>query len=229
MRIYRPVRSDRITQRFHDDKACVDVDPQGLLIFPPRVSARRGDSCGDGRASFYGSMGMKGHGGHDFAAWAGEPVYHSVVADTLWRVEYDSDPTGGIGIDVCSTGRIAVPLPDHPQAQSEWHAHGGKLFAKFRYWHAVENVAAEKMIFPLPGEFIQRAGMTGGATGVHVHMGMKYCMDDGRTLDSDNGYFGNVDMEPFFVNEFILNIIKGREAPLTFADRFNKFLFTLHI
>lgn len=228
MKIYRPVQSNRIAQEFHDNKACARVDADGNIAYPVQVFAKTGGSCGTGARGFYEAMGMLGHGGTDFATWLGEPVFHSVIADTLWETETDEDSAGGIGMDVFSKDLVALDiLPDGSgnEARAFYTSHGGKMFVKFRYWHARENIAVGEV---MSGGLIQRSGMSGGASGCHVHFGMKFVDEEGRTLDADNGYFGNVDSSPFFENKFILDIVGVKDTTkLSFAESLRKAFFCI--
>jgi len=47
-------------------------------------------------------------------------------------------------------------------------------------------------------------GNTGFSTGNHLHLGLKRVDENGKTINKDNGYFGAIDPEPYFVNEFVL-------------------------
>jgi len=86
--IYRPIKSNLITQGFGESKACISMN--GKVV-------RKKGECQEGFMDFYESMGMKGHNGWDLACWHGEPVYHS-GDEGIMKTEIDY--MGGVGVDV---------------------------------------------------------------------------------------------------------------------------------
>ena len=74
--IFRPTRSNFLTQPFGVNMAFVKVDSRGYPIRPFKVKGAIDGKCPEGYIPFYKAIGMKGHNGLDFALWYGEPVYH---------------------------------------------------------------------------------------------------------------------------------------------------------
>jgi len=65
-----------------------------------------------------------------------------------------------------------------------------------------------------------------------VHFSMKFVREDGRTLDTDNGYNGNVSFDRWYVNSFILENIPQdtiEKIKLTYSELMNKLSFILKL
>lgn len=69
MKIYRAVKTNRITQLF-----------------------------GENKVPFYKQLGMKGHNGIDFKCWSGEPVVHACDWDGWAYTEVDRDGGVGVNV-----------------------------------------------------------------------------------------------------------------------------------
>lgn len=212
MKIFRPVRDAQMTQRFGERKACITSG--GAVIY------KRSLTCPIGSQDFYESLGMKGHNGTDFATYVGEKLYFPVVAHTTWRSVDASDWSGGLGIDVISNAPISSLLiaPEGEYAHKVYLE--GKLHVKFRFWH-LNRVWADPDVFI--GEEIGQCGNTGASSAPHLHMSMKFCTQDGTTLDDNNGYDGAVSFEPYYIDQFILEHLL-RDMPVSPQDQINRFL-----
>lgn len=143
--------------------------------------------CPVGYKKFYPLIGLKGHNGYDFVAYHGEPVYHSGNYDGWMRTEVDKD--GGIGVRVISND----PLIDGKHVQ-------------LLYWHLKSIVGYDKKPVSC-GDLIGYADSTGASSGDHVHWAPKLCNSKGVTLNADNGYAGAFDPRPYFVNEFVIDVL----------------------
>lgn len=180
MQIYRPIKSDRVTQGFGENKACLD---RMMKI----ATVNSAGFCPAGYQSLYRMLGMLGHNGIDIASYDGEPCYFSTLDDTEWFAKNETDGRGGVGVEIIST----TPIDGE--------------YVKFIFWHLKKSLVADgqKVIF---GQKIGLCDNTGYSTGPHLHWGMKYCKADGIGKNKDNGYLGAV---PFkYANTFVLQMIK---------------------
>jgi len=173
LKLYRPLVSNRVSQLFGANDAC--VTNHGAI-----VSTRHGD-CPANSKPFYKSLNMDGHSGIDFAGILGEEVYHNGMYDGWMRTEIDSQ--GGIGVDVVSN--TPVKLLD-----------GREVYVKIRHWHLKSTVGFEGKQVKF-GQVIGLAGSTGASSGVHDHLGLKVCDKNGMALEKGNGYFGAIDPMPY--------------------------------
>ena len=176
LQMYRPTISNRLTQKFGDNRAC--IYPNGKIV------GKRGMVCPAGSQDFYKSIGMKAHNGQDWAAWHGEPVFHCATFPGKMKIEKDF--SGGIGVDVISL----EPIEFIQYRDGKKYAY--KDHVKIRYWHLKAPVGYDGKIVHL-GEQIGLADNTGSSSGDHVHLGAKRCTPDGESLDPNNGYTGAFD------------------------------------
>jgi len=216
MKIYRPVKTNWKTQGFGESLACAKLDPSGKVIRPFKITSKSASAtCPVGTIDFYsGALGMMGHNGEDWSTKYKEDCHFPVEADTDWFAMTEVDKDGGIGIDVCSTRRILIdelPAQAGPQARAEWEKHDKMLFVKFRFWHHQSSLKVNKEGVRL-GEKIGLCDSTGASGGDHLHWSMKFVSETGKTLDANNGYTGAVDFSHWFVNIYILDELKKREA-----------------
>lgn len=177
LKLYRPLISNRLTQKFAANLAC--VYPNG------RVTSKRSNLCPNGSKEFYPSIGMKGHSGLDFAAYSGEPVFHAGTYDGILKIEKDFQ--GGIGVDVVSKNKIE--LKD-----------GYYGYVKTRYWHLKAPVGWDGKEIKF-GEQIGLADNTGASSGDHLHFGLKKCDKYGNAIEKGNGYNGAIDPLPYMTLE----------------------------
>lgn len=181
LKLYRPVLSNKVTQKFGDSRAC--VYPSGKI-----VNKRADGSCPAGSRSFYESIGMKAHNGIDMSTWHGEPVFHCATYEGVMKIE--KDRAGGIGVDVISKEPVTVTF---------WHGSRKEVYnghVKCRYWHLKAPVGYDGKVVKL-GETIGLADNTGASSGDHLHFGIKKCDAQGRSTEPGNGYTGAFDPTPF--------------------------------
>lgn len=180
LQLYRPVISNKLTQRFAENKAC--IYPNGKVV------GKKGGVCPGSSKLFYPSIGMKGHSGLDFSTWHGEPVFHNATFPGFIRIEKDFD--GGIGVDVISESPVEVTF---------WHGSRKEVYfghVKCRYWHLKAPVGWDGKYVKL-GEQIGLADNTGASSADHLHYGIKKCDKNGTASEPNNGYYGAFDPLPY--------------------------------
>lgn len=215
MKIYRPVKSDHIFQKFGENKACTKLGSDNKPIRPFQVIGTNTDNvCPIGYTSFYAAIGMKGHNGVDSQTYHGEPIYFPVDAPGIqWEAATEVDQDGGIGVRVRSTTPVAL---DHlpPQAvgslnmiQTQYAMYSGAVYLEFLFWHLLTVDVYDKKPIKL-GDRLGWADSTGASAGDHLHWALKISSDTSWfTLDGDNGYTGAIDFMDWFDNRFVLDII----------------------
>lgn len=193
LKIYRPIRSSRVSQPFGANHAC--IHPSGQVV------TRRAAECPTGSVPFYKSLGMDGHNGIDYPAIEGENVVHAATYDGWMHTEVDS--AGGIGVDVISNEPLfflgkpptGLKLPTVVQNGVE----GFLCHVKLRSWHLKTVIGWEGRQVK-HGQVIGLAGNTGASSGPHLHFGFKYCDKNGKSL-LRNAYSGASDPAPFLNNQ----------------------------
>ena len=206
MKIYRPIATNKITQRFGENKACIRIYP------PIKIIYKTGLLCPTGYTDFYSKSGLIGHNGYDFKAWRGEPVYFPVVGDfgrvDGWTAMNEVDSNGGRGVNVFS-----------PQS-------GLGEFKKFRFWHLKSSAVDDDQQIKT-GQLLGYADSTGASSSDHVHCDMKIVDSEKNSLNTENGYFGAVDFTPDFENRFILDVLGIRPPEFGFWQRLQNYLAML--
>lgn len=192
MKIYRPILSNRLCQRFGENLAMAKLDNESEPIRPFIIRTIPPTGIPDGWVSFYKVLGMEGHNGEDWGTYHGEPLFFPVDCEQAngWYSKEASDLDGGLGVDVISNDPISI--------------NGKTSHVKFRFWHLKE---AWKDIDIKFGELIGYCDNTGASSGDHLHWGMKLCDKDGNATEPFNGYYGGMDFSPYFENHFVLDVI----------------------
>jgi len=193
LQIFRPTISKKITQGWGENKAC--INNQGKIFGVSTV-------CPAGSQSFYKSVGMNGHNGLDIATITGEDIYHSATFDGWTLNEIDS--AGGIGVDVVSNEPLffAMPIPTELINSAVPVEGGFTHYVKMRYHHLSKAVGHDKKQVTV-GTVIGLAGNTGASSGPHLHFAPKWCLPDGRSVASNNGYYGAFDPKPYYNHEVL--------------------------
>src|SRR5210317_1434735 len=127
MIIYRPIQSNRLTQSFGENKACVRLK-DGQPIRPFQVVGTQSGTCPANTIPFYQAINMKGHNGWDHATWNGEPLYFPVDAGIKWWSRSSVDADGGVGVDIFSSTRVyleELPPQAGKLARKEWEENQG--------------------------------------------------------------------------------------------------------
>ena len=197
LKIYRALKSPWLGQKFGDSKACCKWSITSNRPVMPWVIVAKNSAglCPPGYKSFYEEgLKQKGHNGQDWTAYFREPIYFNVVADTEWQVlERGEDLGYGKYLEI----RSLSPVLD------------GK-HVKFIYVHAHKNLApvGSKVV---AGQHIQEANSTGASSGHHLHFGMKFCDEDGNTLNGNNGYSGYIDPAPWTDGQSVTDFLGFRQ------------------
>ena len=195
---YRCVQTNIKTQGFGENKLCIK---NGKFL-----GADRG-KCPEGYKGYYTGMGMLGHNGTDWKIIYSEPVFHSWGFYGYVRTQVDF--AGAIGVDVLS--KDPVELID-----------GSKVYVMARYWHHHKLLVSDGDLVK-PGDALAFGDSTGASTGHHVHESLKVVEKANNpnfkvhqnyfTTNKGNGYFGAINPEPYFTNEFIGKVVRQFSSP----------------
>lgn len=211
MKVYHPLKTSRLSQGFGDNKACARVHSRGVPYRPFQIKGKVGGVCSPYYEEFYRLIGLKGHNGLDHALWTGEPIYFPVDAPCGWTARLHEDSDGGLGVDVFS---------DRPLLNGR--------YAKFRFWHLdgynVNNGQPVRF-----GQVIGFGGMTGAASGPHLHWSMKFVTESGATLERDNGYTGAVDFSPWYDKTLALDVLGLKADYLNMQQILSKATYDLSV
>lgn len=147
---------------------------------------------GQNNLDLYTKLGMKGHNGIDMRA----PDATLVLASHNGRVTYAGyDGSGGLTIVI--------------RTEDQYDYNGGQSYFKTIYCHLKKDtllVTGGQTV--KAGQAIAQADNTGASTGSHLHFGLKpiYRSDEEDwtwyNLDQNNGYFGAIDPQPYFVTKY---------------------------
>lgn len=141
-------------------------------------------------------MGFALTNGFDFTAKDGQPIYFDVSCKGK-VIAISTDLNLGFGIEILTEDKDGI--------------------FKHRYWHLKGmNVRVGQEVES--GDLIGWADNTGKyTTGTHLHRDLKQCtyQTNGilEVLNKNNGYFGAIDIQPFYVPIFVLdymNQLKGQ-------------------
>lgn len=196
MKIYRPIKTNWLTQGFGQEKAMVKVDINGKPYRPFIVKSIPSTGIPKGWAGFYTTiLNMNGHNGEDWMSWNGEPCYFPVKLDNIsWHAKNAVDSDGGIGVDIISDHKVTIG--------------SNTGYIKFRFWHLKES----KVIDGQPvkfGDLIALCDSTGASSGHHLHWSAKWCDKQGNAINKFNGMNGASDFRDLgeFINIFVLDEI----------------------
>jgi hypothetical protein len=192
LKLYRPLVTNRLTQKFGENRVC--VNDRGV------VTGKRGNVCPAGTRDFYRSLGMAGHNGLDFGGITGEHVFKCGTFDGWMKSE--TDRMGGIGVDVVSNERLFFPgePPAAIRDKVERHTQNGRVgflsFVKELHWHCLSVVGHDGKQVKL-GQVVALAGSTGASTATHDHLGLKFVDERGVRLDRTPDWTGAFDPLPY--------------------------------
>lgn len=157
--------------------------------------------------AFYKSIGLKAHNGFDYLARTGDPIYFDCSCAGEVVAIYNDDPVGeGIGVDIITNDKDG-------------------LF-QHRYWHLLD--VSCKLGKIESGDLIGHADNTGRYTsGTHLHRDLKpLILENGvyKNKEAFNGYFGCVDITPYFKNIFILDELNNLQKQVGILEKLIKLL-----
>lgn len=172
MIIYRAVKSNNLCQTYY----------QNLL------------------PSLYASLGMKYHGGWDWATYYAEPLYFDCdIKGFVLNTEIDN--AGGLGINIITEDESGI--------------------FKHRYWHLKSfNVVAGQWVES--GDLLGWCDSTGYSTGNHLHSDIKEMIKENgvyKIKNYNNGTFGTVDIQPYFKNIFVKDLIDNLNQQVSILKR----------
>jgi murein DD-endopeptidase MepM/ murein hydrolase activator NlpD len=171
--IYRAVKTNFLTQGFNSNPNMVD---------------------------YYKKLGLSNHGGYDWAAKDGEPIYFDCSGKGI-VLNTEIDNNGGLGVNIITEDEDGI--------------------FKHRYWHlkSFAVVAGQELE---TGDLIGYADNTGLSTGTHLHRDQKEMIKDQfgnyQIKNRDNGSFGTVEMKNF-TNIFVLDYLKSQKEQISLLQR----------
>lgn len=186
--IYYPTKPYTVGQRFGDNKVCFKKTDNGTEYRSKRNDQTCSEFGSEWKSIYYN---MKGHNGDDSPNRFGAEV-RSPVNGIVMTVS-DNDKALGVYVEI------------------KTHANGE--FYKIRLAHFMAR-AVELGDRVQIGDLVGFVGSTGNSTGSHLHLDVKRCDADGKTLDYDNGYFGAIDPQPFYTGRFARDIWEMRQGLL---------------
>ena len=147
--------------------------------------------------SIYQSLGLLGHNGWDWAAGDGQKIHWDcdIEGEVL---NTHTDNKGGLGVEIASQDKDGTFV--------------------HRFWH-LKSFACQAGQKLESGDLIGYADNTGYSLGPHLHRDLKKAKKDAfgnyETIDRDNGYFGCIDLTPYFTNIFIKDWMDALQKQIT--------------
>ena len=174
-----------------------------MKLMRPIKTNLKTQGFGENKLPIYNEMGMKGHNGWDWKAYDGEPIYWDCTDCEGEVLELHTDTKGGLGVDIITSNSDGI--------------------FKHRFWHLKSFKCTPGQILST-GDIIGLADNTGMSTGTHLHRGLKRQgkLSNGKyyNIDQMNGYFGGIDIEPYFVNNiYIKDYVMNLTAQVTILQR----------
>lgn len=168
-----------------------------LELFYPIKPYKLSQSFGENRNTLYKELGMFGHNGHDIPCPTGTPIYAAHEGEITYA---GVDSSGGYGVVI----RTLEQFNDIKGTPSYW---------KTIYWHLIKTIPVKVGQKVKPGDIIGYGDTTGRATGSHLHFGLKPIAQGENewtwmNIQQNNGYFGAVDPNPYFVGYYSVDAQK---------------------
>lgn len=168
---------------------------------------------GENLVPFYKELGMLGHNGWDWLVRCVirtlnprcEPIYFDVWDCYGKVIKISDEPNEGRGVSIITEDKDGI--------------------FKHRYWHFYKpapGLEAGQIISP--GTFLGWSGNSGRyTTGPHLHRDLKPMGQDTYgnyyKLHPNNGYFGAVNIKPYFKNIFIKDLRENLETQISLLMR----------
>ncbi len=155
----------------------------------------QGFDCSPWMKEFYARVGMSNHGGYDWGADSGQPIYYDCdVPGFVLNTEIDS--YGGLGVNIITESQEGV--------------------FKHRFWHLKDFLVKSGDRIEM-GDCIGLADNTGLSTATHLHRDVKEMENMGgwyKVKYPNNGTFGTIRIDDKLVHKFVLD-----ELPLSISNR----------
>ena len=186
MKIYRAVKTNLLTQTFGLKGTKVELIPLYNSLKPPLLA-----HDGFDWAVLCKANKVK-HGGQCEAVYCDLDIKSTVI-------EISENDEFGFGIVAISEDKDGI-------FQHLW-------------WH-LDDISDDLKVGTVleSGDYLGIAGNTGRSTGAHLHRQIRPMARDvyGNLYKTqlNNGYNGAIDIEPYFENKFVLDVISGLQAQL---------------
>lgn len=193
LQLWYPVKPFILFQNFGDNNAC--CEDNNLPVTQRKVVSKIRGVCPPGYTELYPLLGMRGHTGTDIFASSGYPL-KAPCAGVI--EELQTEPERGLGVGIVTNERYDI---------GQW----GEHYAKVRQWH-LEKITVSLGQQVKVGDVIGYADSTGLSSGSHDHLELKPVERNSYgavyNVYQDNGYFGAVDIMPFFCGFYAEDQIK---------------------
>src|SRR4051812_18650086 len=153
------------------------------MILSPVESPCRITQVFGGNKSHYEKYGLKGHDGYDLTG-PSPGVSVPIYAPYDGIVSVLTGKNGWTAYGNC----VTVTTPPN----------GSGLRRQIVLGH-LKTVSVKEAQWINAGDPVGMMGETGDATGIHVHMGLRYLWPDGSIKDFSNGYHGWTDFGPYLL------------------------------
>lgn len=231
IKIGAPVKTNRLTQGFGENNACVVLDANNEPYKPFRVVNAIQGTCPVGTVSLYNYLGTPGHAGYDYAAYRGEPVHFDIDTGTQnveWEAIPIESPEGGVGVLIRSLQPVKLDTaPEMPGAslhlvRQEYERWGGAVHLMRYFGHLTRHNLTQERQRIKTGDIVGFAGDSGATTGVHVHRHLLVvgANNEGPFFykDGDSDYKGRVREDKYMVNQFIEDVVTDTDNQSTIIE-----------
>lgn len=184
------------TQGFGENGVCVDMSG--------KVTSAQGTTCPEGTKSLYKTQGLKGHNGVDWYCPKGWKLYCNVFNKSnplmTWTA-YNYNTTYGKKLVLISDEPLffkTLPKELDTKSFAQYKVDGGyKCHVGVVYLHIGRSKVkdGQKVRY---GDYIAVTGNSGLSTGPHTHEAVKLVTPEGFALNTNNGYRGAFNHEPFY-------------------------------
>ena len=158
---------------------------------------------GENKNPIYKKWGMVGHNGVDFLAQDGEPIYWDCFDCVGKVVGLSVEPNEGLGVVVITEDKDGI--------------------FQHRFWH-LKDISCKVGQILDSGQLIGHANSTGHSTGTHLHRDLKPLNSDYSLTLPENGYWGAIDLMPYFKNIYVKEYMDNLKGQLSILQRIIKLI-----